>query len=1102
MSNKKTYWKGYDEKHQTPEFVVSAENEFKKDVPVDEFLGSQDINDLKSGRRDFLKYMGFSVAAATLASCESPVIKSIPYVNKPEEITPGVANWYSTSYYDGNDFANVLVKSREGRPIWLKGKSDGFTSGGLIPRISTSVLNLYNSARLEGPIKDSNPTSWSTLDLDIANRLKKIADKGGNIRILSNTIISPSTKSVIKDFSNSFIKTNEDETVTNTVKHVQYDAVSYFGLRKANELTFGESFIPSYAFDKSKVVVSVGADFIANWLLPTKFSTDFSKTRKPENQWMSKHYQLESVMSLSGANADVRGQIKPSQKGLIVKSLLGAISSKYEKVSVNDKIDNLIANIAKDLLANTGESIVICDSNDANTQVLVNAINQELGNYNKTINIDQKINLFQAKDDQVMDLVDEIKNGSVDALIVYGSNPIYSLPNVSELSEALKNIPLSISFSEFNDETASCCEYVCPDHNYLESWCDLEPVSGHYSLQQPLIKPLYNTRQAQESLLVWSGNATRTNSESEVFHDYIQNNWISKSYGNQSDYLTFGEFWNWSVHNGFTNSKSPKSEFVFTEDVSKYVNAVQTQSENSGFELLVYQKELGIGNHAANPWLQELPDAVAKVVWDNFITMAPSDCFKTFNIDNNNPKAAWDGIHLGQEEPAFVALVKTNESELKLPVYPMPGQTPGTIGISAGYGRAKNGEVIGKPAFQCDEFGNHLEDENGNLIPVGGNAFNFVTYSNKSFKYSNNVEVVPTDEKYALACTQTHHTIMGRTSIVKETTYDFWKDNHESNQEAYNPKIKLHSHAEGGHSEVNATEYSLWDEHPVEKVGHRWGMSIDLSSCNGCGVCITACHSENNVPVVGKDEVRRSRDMHWLRMDRYFSSIEDDNRKEWESSEKVEGDFDYGKLEVPEENPSVVFMPMLCQHCNHAPCETVCPVAATTHSNEGLNMMTYNRCIGTRYCANNCPYKVRRFNWFNYRDYRKFKNFNPTQDQMARMVLNPDVVVRSRGVMEKCSFCVQRIQAGKLTAKKESRPVIDGDVTTACSDACPNDCITFGDWNDNESKIREVSKSDRSYQALEEVGVKPNIWYQLKVRNIDEEVAVNTVSEESHSEHH
>jgi molybdopterin-containing oxidoreductase family iron-sulfur binding subunit len=279
-------------------------------------------------------------------------------------------------------------------------------------------------------------------------------------------------------------------------------------------------------------------------------------------------------------------------------------------------------------------------------------------------------------------------------------------------------------------------------------------------------------------------------------------------------------------------------------------------------------------------------------------------------------------------------------------------------------------------------------------------------------------------------------------------------------------------------------------------------MSIDLSSCNGCGVCITACHSENNVPVVGKDEVRRSRDMHWLRMDRYFSSIEDDNRKEWADSNKVDGDFDYGNLEVPEENPSVVFMPMLCQHCNHAPCETVCPVAATTHSNEGLNMMTYNRCIGTRYCANNCPYKVRRFNWFNYRDYKKFKNFNPNQDQMARMVLNPDVVVRSRGVMEKCSFCIQGIQAAKLTAKKESRKLVDGDVMCACGDACPNDCITFGDWNDPESKIREVSGSDRAYQALEEVGVKPNIWYQLKVRNIDEELAENVSPDGSHSESH
>jgi molybdopterin-containing oxidoreductase family iron-sulfur binding subunit len=425
------------------------------------------------------------------------------------------------------------------------------------------------------------------------------------------------------------------------------------------------------------------------------------------------------------------------------------------------------------------------------------------------------------------------------------------------------------------------------------------------------------------------------------------------------------------------------------------------------------------------------------------------------------------------------------ENKLKLPVYPLPGQAVGTIGISFGYGRGENQENIGKAAYQVSEYGDYLV-ENGKKVPVGGNVYKFTSFKDGEIVYAGPAELSVNDEKYALACTQTHHTIMGRTSILKETTYDVYTDP-TTQKEDYNPSHVLHSHAEGGHSTVDATDISLWDEHPVEHVGHRWGMSIDLSSCNGCGVCITSCHSENNVPVVGKDEVRRSRDMQWLRMDRYFTSIEDDNRNAWQSN-KREGSFDYDKMEVPEDNPAVMFMPMLCQHCNHAPCETVCPVAATTHSNEGLNMMAYNRCIGTRYCGNNCPYKVRRFNWFNYRDYRKFKSINPTQDEMARMVLNPDVVVRSRGVMEKCSFCVQRIQEGKLNAKKEARPVVDGDVVTACADACPNGCITFGDWNDESSEIRRITDKDtnetnRSYQALEEVGVKPNVWYQLKVRN-------------------
>ena len=1101
MSKTKTYWKGYDEKHQTPEFAVSSKKEFKEDVPVDEFLSTDGLEDMKTGRRDFLKYMGFSVAAATLASCESPVIKSIPYANKPEEITPGVANWYSSSYYDGNDFANVLVKSREGRPIWLKGKKDGFTQGGLIPRISTSILNLYNSSRINGPIFNNNPESWSNIDSKLVSKLNDIAAKNGKIRIISNTIISPSTRAVIDEFIKKYSSSNSNETELGCdIKHVEYDVQSYYGIRKANKNIFGENFIPNYDFSKAKTIVSINSDFICNWLLPSKFSTDYSKARKPENGWMSKHFHFESVLSLTGANSDYRAKIKPSEEILVASFILNKLNGESTNTSFSDDTNQKLDAAVASLIENKANSLVVAGSNDPNVQMLVNKINYKLENYGKTIDTNNTINLFNANDEEVEAFHSELLNGELDGVLFYGVNPVYSLPNSDKTSNAIKKLELSVSFSEYLDETSSLCSFVCPDHNYLESWCDLNPSGNHYSIQQPLIRPLYNTRQSQESLLVWSGLAQRSNSESQAFYDFIKKYWLENNIGDQNSYTGFTDFWNWTVHNGFTNQddNSEIVELIYND----YPIEITNQSENKDWEFTIYQKELGVGHHAANPWLQELPDAISKIVWDNYITMSPSDCYKLFEIDTSNSKSAWDGIHLGQEEKAFVATVNVNDIDIKLPVYPLPGQTSGTIGIAMGYGRGGNGEDIGKAAFQSDEFGNHLADENGALVPVGANAFKFCSFKDGFLNYNGFAEVSATDERYALASTQTHHTIMGRTSIVKETTYDFWKDNHEFNQESYNPKVKLHSHAEGGHSEVNATEYSLWDEHPVENVGHRWGMSIDLSSCNGCGVCITACHSENNVPVVGKDEVRRSRDMHWLRMDRYFSSIEDDNRKTWANSDKVEGDFDYGKLEVPEDNPSVVFMPMLCQHCNHAPCETVCPVAATTHSNEGLNMMTYNRCIGTRYCANNCPYKVRRFNWFNYRDYRKFKNFNPNQDQMARMVLNPDVVVRSRGVMEKCSFCVQGIQAAKLTAKKEGRKLVDGDVMCACGDACPNDCITFGDWNDPESKIREVSGSDRAYQALEEIGVKPNIWYQLKVRNIEDDVAMNAVSKESHSEHH
>lgn len=1102
MSMNKTYWKGLDEKFQTPEFVEKSKKEFAEELPVEDFISEAGASDFKTGRRDFLKFLGFGVAAATLASCESPVIKSIPYVNKPEDITPGVANWYATTFYDGNDFANILVKAREGRPIWLKGnKYNGITKGGLTPRINASVLSLYNGERLKNPTIAGAESSWSDVDGQITKELKAIAGTGGKVRILSNSIISPSTLMLIDEIKAEF---------GTDFELVQYDAVSYSAMRAANKKNFGQPIIPNYDFSKAKAIVSIDADFMSNWLFPTKFNVDYSATRKPENGWMSRHFHFETTLSLTGANADYRSMIKPSQQAAVAASILKHLGGKDVSVELDAQTEEACVKAAEYLKSHKGESIVVAGANDLSTQLLVNSINNLLGNYGKTIDTTDCITLKNGDDAKVEALVNDVLAGKVKALFCYNVNPVYTLPNGKAFGEALKNVQLSVSFSQFADETAVNCKFVCPDHNYLESWNDLNPTTNHYALQQPLIRPLFNTRQAQESLLVWAGAAERTDKESKVYYNYIQKVWKKYGYPTQTEYSSFEDFWNWSVHNGCGPDSAPAetkvvdvlvgengAETMPTASVSSFTDAssdagagVKAMAANTGdWEVITYQTgELGDGQYAANPWLQELPNAITKVTWDNYITMNVQDACKLLGItfDASNQIASYNELHLAQEEKAYVATVTVGDQSLKLPIYPLPGQAKGTIGVALGYGRGEGNENIGKAAYQValDQSGSYIMSD-GKRVPIGGNAFRLTSIANGQINYHNVASVSKTDERYNLACTQTHHTIMGRRSVLKETDIATFLA---GDKNAYNHPHELHVHTKGGEAHVPVTSVTLWDEHPVELVGHRWGMSIDLTSCNGCGVCIVACHSENNVPVVGKDEIRRGRDMHWLRMDRYFSSIGDDDRKAYENDFKT-GSYNYNDLEVPEESPSVTFMPMMCQHCNHAPCETVCPVAATTHSNEGLNMMAYNRCIGTRYCGNNCPYKVRRFNWFNYRDYKKFDKVNSSQDEYARLVLNPDVTVRSRGVMEKCSFCVQRIQEGKLNAKAEGRPVVDGDVVAACGDACPNGCITFGDWNDDNSKIREESTRPTAYQALEEVGAKPNVWYQVKIRNVDAEIA-------------
>ncbi|PJB15622.1 MAG: hypothetical protein CO118_02805 [Flavobacteriales bacterium CG_4_9_14_3_um_filter_32_8] len=1055
MANSKKYWKGLEQLNEAPQFLEASKNEFPEEIPVDEFLG--DKNSLESSsttRRDFLKYLGFGVAAASLASCESPVTKAIPYLNKPEEITPGKANYYASTYFDGNDYAPILVKTREGRPIHIVGNTQSsLTKGAVNARVNSSVLSLYDGNRLKEPMINAVASDWATIDAAIIKDLQNST----NIKILSSTIISPSFTTIISEFIG---KKELDEKGNirgyNASNWVRYDAISYSGIIEANVESFGQNLcIPTYNFKKAKTIVSVGADFMGNWLDALMYVNDYAQTRKPENDWMSKHFQFEANMSLSGSNADVRTPVKPSEYGAIVAGIYKAIGGNIN--APKTAYDNQIKKVAKALLATKGESIVICGSNDKNVQVLVNAINNLLGNYGNTISFDKSSNTKLGLDSRVAELVADMNAGKVDAILIYGIDPVFTMGD--EFKAALGKVKTTISFASKMNDTAAACKYVCPTHHQLESWSDANPVTGYYSLGQPTISPLFNTRQAEESILVWAGNKT-------TYYDYIKQFWEKFIFPQQSASLFFTDFWNKSLESGVVeiplNPIISVENFVFNGDVAKAVSAI---AAIKGGELeieLTQNIAIGDGVGADNPWLQELPDPITKITWDNYVTMNPSEM-----------EAKGYNTHFGQEEAMNVVNVTVNGKTVNnLPVIAQPGQAKGTIGLALGYGK---------------KVGNIAE-------LVGKNAYPLVASTKDGISYYGAATLtnVETTEPYHIACTQVQHTIMGREAIVRETTIDVYK---EGNKEEFNPTPVIEVSEGGKLVEKELKAFNLWGDQPVENIGHRWGMSIDLNTCTGCSACVTSCIAENNIAVIGKDEVRRARTMHWMRIDRYYAStyqnvgdIEGTLEKTKEATGKGTT-FSYQEMESPADNPMVIHQPMMCQHCNHAGCETVCPVAATTHSNEGLNMMAYNRCIGTRYCANNCAYKVRRFNWYNYTAYKLFTDFNPSQDDLGRMVLNPDVVVRTRGVMEKCSLCVQRIQAGKLEAKKAGSKVVDGSIQTACSSSCPTNAITFGDLNDTKSSVRLNMENDRAFRVIEEKGQEPNIYYQTKVRNLTTEEA-------------
>jgi MoCo/4Fe-4S cofactor protein with predicted Tat translocation signal len=979
----KKYWKSIEETKPgyTPE---PAEIYEKKEKGAILDLLEDKVTEAKASRRDFLKLCGYSFTLASLASsCERPIEKAIPYLIKPEVSTPGKASYYASSFYDGDDFSSIVVKVRDGRPIKIEGNKLCPIGGmGTTARVQASILGLYDQASFREPFVEGQSASWDTADAIVTEKLAEVANRKGRIVLLTPTIISPSQTDAIQQFLQKH----------QACEWIQYDSVSYCGILEANERVFNRRRIPFYRFDKAELILSFGADFLGTWLLPAEFSKQFAinRTLTDGQKTLSRLIQFESRLSITGATSDERVQIKPSQEKSILANIYNGLAEKLGGPVLNALPQDMdLSGYVAALLESRGKALVISGSNDPDVQVLVNGINYLLDSFSSTIDLDQPVLLKQGDDRRFSELIAEMEAGHIEALISYHVNPVHNHPLGERIAEAIGKVPVSISLSHVPDETSLLADYICPDHHYLESWGDAEPVEGVLCLSQPVIRPLGNTRQFSETLLLWAG----MDQSADV---HLRDLW-EKHFFNRQNELLFNDFWNKCLQSGVFEMPLPGSgRLTMNSSALLAVSGLDALPEEV-LELCVYEGiALGSGRQANNPWLQELPDPIAKISWDNFVSFSPQDA-------SDLGIATADEIMLG--------------GTLTLPAYVQPGQTRGVISVAMGYGRKTGGKVA---------------------EAVGGNAIPLLALKEGIRIYQGATTVTKTGGIHSLALSQTHHSMEGR-ALVRETTMDEYIDDPAAGNEMHK-KIQKHL-------------VTLYEE--VAFDGVHWGMAIDLNKCTGCSSCVIGCQAENNIPVIGKKEVMNRRIMHWIRLDRYFS-----------------GD---------PANPKVHFQPVMCQHCDNAPCENVCPVAATNHSNEGINQMAYIRCIGTKYCINNCPYKVRRFNWFAYVNNQEF-DYHMNND-LGKMVLNPDVTVRERGVVEKCSFCIQRIQEAKMNAKLENRTLKEGEVLPACAQACPSGAIVFGNLNDSGSEVAKRYKDPRNYFLLEELHTLPTVGYLTRVRN-------------------
>ncbi len=978
----KKYWQSLEDYKDSLKKTTESKAEAVPEFSI-EGLDESEVKG-QSSRRDFLKMLGFSVSAVALvSSCQMPVRKAIPLLNQPEDLIPGVPNYYASTFFDGVDYCSILVKTRENRPIKIEGNNlSPLSMGATSARVQASVLNLYDDARLKDPMKEGKAAKWEMLDKEVVKSLENLRAINRKVALVTSTIISPSTRTLIEEFTKTYPN----------IEWITYDSISASALLKANDINFGQATLPSYNFDKANVIVGFNADFLGNWLLPVTYTKQYSSRRKlnKANPSMSRSYQYESRLSLTGSNADIRYGIKPSEEAVVLLNLYNRIAKATGQPTVSvGKASVEIDQAANDLLKNKGKSLVVSGTNSLDIQLVVNAINHMLENYGKTIDLSKPLNIRQGDEAKMQQLVSEMNAGNIHGMLLYNVNPAYDYPDQEAFKKGLTKAKLKVAFNDTMDETAKLCDYVLTTNNYLESWDDSEAVKGIYSMTQPTVRPIFNTRQFQDSLLLWLEKGMD-------FSTYMEQLWAKKITDEAMEVGDFTSFWNQFKHDGVFHHETEVDHPEF-----KATNLKAAPAAKGGMELVLYEKiSIGNGKYTNNPWLLEMPDPISTATWDNYLTISPQ---------------------YAEEQGLAKEDVVTLNGLFEIPVLVQPGQPYGTASLAVGFGRTDAGKAA---------------------VGAGQNAYPLMHINKDSFQMGGqiiNVEKVA-GKNYPLALTQMHHDMEDR-PIVRETTLAEYKKDPSSGNE-------LHAYDE----EHNATLYGK-----VDFDGIHWGMSIDLTSCTGCANCVIACQAENNVAVIGKEQVRNRRIMHWMRIDRYFS-----------------------KDEV---NPEVHHMPVMCQHCDNAPCENVCPVAATNHSNEGLNQMAYNRCIGTRYCINNCPYKVRRFNWFEFANNNKF-DYNMNSD-LGKMVLNPDVIVRQRGVVEKCSLCVQRLQEKKLTAKMENRSLVDGEVQTACSQSCPADAIQFGNLLEKDSVVALNKEDERTYHLMEHLHTLPSTSYLTKVRNTE-----------------